>query len=65
MSEENYLLTEEFISFSQKIKEVFERKKVKKKELKDFYEKIQAEIKEIDLEATKLEKEFEDWKNSK
>jgi hypothetical protein len=65
MAEEtNWLLTDEFIAFSDKIRVIHEKKKVKKQEIKDFYKKIETEIKALDIEAKKLEDEFQTWKKS-
>lgn len=65
MAEEtNWLLTDEFIAFSDKIKLIHEKKKIKKQEIKDFYKKIETEIKALDMEAKKLEDEFQAWKKS-
>jgi len=55
--DKNYLLTDEFIEFSIKIKEIHEKKKIKKQELKEFYDKIMAEINEMDQQITELEQQ--------
>jgi hypothetical protein len=57
-----YLLTEEFVEFSQKIAKIFESKKAKKLELKTFYEKIQNELKVLEDEAKQAEQDFEAFK---
>jgi hypothetical protein len=63
MNEKNdYLLTDEFVAFSQKIAQIFESKKAKKLELKNFYEKIQLELKNLEEEAKLAESEFESFK---
>lgn len=62
--EMNWLLTDEFIAFSEKIKDIHERKKAKKAELKSFYDKIQADIKTLEEEAKDAEDEFQKWKQS-
>lgn len=59
----NWLLTDEFVNFSEKIKKIHERKKVKKAELKEFYDKIQVDIKALEEEAKDAEDEFQKWKN--
>lgn len=64
MDDTSFLLTDEFIAFSTKIKALFDQKKNKKAELKAFYDKTQAEIKEIDTQAKSLEEEFAKWKAS-
>jgi len=62
-SEKNdYLLTEEFVEFSQKIASIFEAKKAKKLELKTFYERIQNELKVLEDEAKQAEQDFESFK---
>jgi hypothetical protein len=60
----NWLLTDEFIAFSSKIKDIHERKKQKKAELKDFYEQIQIDLKALDKEAKDAEDEFQTWKKA-
>jgi hypothetical protein len=60
--ETNYLLTDEFMAFSIKIKEIYEKKKAKKQELKEFYDKIQVDLKALDSQAKELEDEFQAWK---
>lgn len=62
MEKTDYLLTEEFVEFSQKIAKIFEAKKAKKLELKTFYEKVQGEIKSLEEEAKKAEQDFEAFK---
>lgn len=62
MEKNDYLLTDEFIAFSQKIAQIFEAKKAKKLELKNFYEKIQNEIKVLEEEAKAAEADFESFK---
>ena len=48
MENKDYLLTDEFVAFSQKISKIYEDKKNKKLELKNFYEKIQTELKDLE-----------------
>lgn len=60
----DYLLSENFIEFSKNIADIFSEKKKKKEYLKQTYEKIQQEIKELDNKAKKLNLEFESWKSS-
>ena len=62
--EMNWLLTDEFVAFSVKIKDILDRKKAKKQELKDFYDKIQADYKALEDEARAAEGEFQAWKKS-
>jgi hypothetical protein len=63
MDDTNFLLTEEFITFSTKIKSIYENKKIKKAELKSFYDKTQAEIKSFDDQAKSIEEDFNKWKD--
>ena len=60
----NWLLTDEFVAFSAKIKSIHERKKAKKAELKVFFDKIQVEIKALEEEAKDAEDDFQKWKKS-
>jgi hypothetical protein len=62
MEKTDYLLTEEFVAFSQKVSKIFEAKKAKKLELKNFYEKVQSELKALEDEAKQAEQEFELFK---
>jgi len=62
--DDNFLLTDEFVAFASKIKNIYENKKVKKAELKSFYDKTQAEIKALDNQAKSIEEEFNKWKAS-
>lgn len=64
MPEKDWLLTDEFFEFSKKISEIYEHKKKKKEELKNFFEKIQLEIKVYEEEASQLSLRFEEWKAS-
>ena len=60
----NWLLTDEFIAFSAKIKVIHENKKAKKAELKEIYAKFTVELEALDKEAKKAEDEFQTWKNA-
>ena len=60
----NWLLTDEFIAFSAKIKVIHENKKAKKHELKEIYSKFQVEFEALDKEARKAEDDFQAWKKS-
>jgi len=64
MSDNNFLLTQEFIDFSSRIAEIFAQKKQLKEELKRTYDRFTHEIKELDVLADKANAEFEEWKNS-
>jgi len=65
MENKDYLLTDEFVAFSQKISKIYEDKKNKKLELKNFYEKIQTELKDLEDAAKAAESEFEAFKQGK
>ncbi len=60
----NWLLSDEFVSFSQKIAEIYNKKKNLKAELKEYYDKISSQVKSLDKEANILSEEFENWKKS-
>lgn len=62
MDKTDFLLTDEFVEFSQRIAALHAEKKKKKQELKEFYEKIQAEMKELDAQAKKLSDDFDRWR---
>ena len=64
MSDNNFLLTQEFIDFSSRVAEIFAQKKQLKEELKRTYDRFTHEIKELDALADKAHAEFEEWKNS-
>lgn len=58
------LLSENFLEFSKSISEIYLEKKKKKEHLKQVYESIQSEIKELDNKAKKINHDFEAWKAS-
>lgn len=60
----DYLLSDNFQEFASKISEIHSEKKKKKEYLKQIYEKVQNEMKELDNKAKLLNDEFEQWKNS-
>lgn len=64
MDDASYLLTDEFLDFAAKVKAVHEEKKAKKAELKAFFDKIQNDLKALDIKAKQLEEEFNAWKKS-
>lgn len=63
MNEIDMLLSDEFVEFSGKIKELHERKKTKQSEFKALYDKFKAEVQAMDDEAKGLQKDFETWKD--
>lgn len=60
----DWLLSDEFVTFSQRIAEIHNEKKQLKQQLKDFYEKSQAKLKDLEAQAQALSEEFEKWKKS-
>jgi len=58
------LLSENFLEFSKAISEIYLEKKKKKEHLKQLYESVQSEIKDLDNKAKKLNSDFELWKTS-
>jgi len=60
----NWLLSDEFVAFSQKVAEIHAKKKALKSELKEYYDRISSQIKSLDKEASVLSDEFEQWKAS-
>lgn len=65
MSDEtSWLLSDEFVAFSTKIATIYEDKKQKKQQLKEFYEKITNDLKVLDQQALDLEKDFQKWKKT-
>jgi len=62
MNDVDYLLTDEFVEFSNKIGDIHKRKKAKKEELNKFMAKIKGEIEDLNKEAEKAKEEFESWR---
>ena len=60
-SEVDLLLTDEFVAFSGKIKEIHEQKKAKEVELKEIYERFKSELASLDQSAIKLNQGWEKW----
>lgn len=58
---ENYLLTDEFVEFTLKIKDLHELKKARSDEFKVLYQAYKKEIKDFDDQADELQKEFNNW----
>jgi|LakMenE18May11ns_1017448.scaffolds.fasta_scaffold9933918_1 hypothetical protein len=59
-----FLLTDNFQEFSEKIAEIHTEKKKKKEAFKQVYEKTQQELKQLDNQAKSIYEEFEQWKKS-
>ena len=61
----DYLLTDEFVAYSQKIAEIHANKKAKTEELKQVYATIKKQIEELDQAAVDATMVFEEWKSQK
>lgn len=61
----DFLLTDEFIEFSKKIEGLAAKKKELKVQLKEYYDGINVQIKDLENQAKVAQQEFEDWKQSK
>ena len=59
-----WLLSDEFVTFSQRIAEIHNEKKQIKQQLKDFYEKSQSKLKDLEVQAQALSDDFEKWKKN-
>ncbi len=64
MDNVEFLLSDEFVKFSEKIKEIHDKKKVEKEEIKALYAEHQRKMKALEHEAVAAQEEFETWKNS-
>jgi len=60
----DWLLSEEFVTFSQRVAGIYNEKKKIKQELKEYYDKIQLKMKDLDAQAQALQEEFDRWKSS-
>lgn len=60
----DWLLSEEFVSFSQKISEIYSEKKKIKQDLKEYYDKAQTKLKDLESQAQNFQDDFEKWKKS-
>lgn len=61
----NWLLSDEFVTFSQKVAEIHAQKKKIKAELKEYQPSVTFRLlrmKSLDKEAVTLSDEFEQWK---
>ena len=61
----DYLLSDEFVAYSQKIAEIHATKKAKQDELKAVYATIKKQLEDLDAAAVAANNEFEDWKAQK
>jgi hypothetical protein len=59
-----FILTDNFQEFSEKIAEIHNEMKKRKEALKQAYEKTQQELKQLDNQAKNIYEEFEQWKKS-
>lgn len=62
MSDCEFLLTDDFIRFSEEIAKIYAEKKHKKEELKKIFEQYQVELKAYDERARQVNEEWEAWK---
>lgn len=67
MGEHDYLLSEEFLTFSQKVAAIHAAKKARTEEFKEIYDKYKADVAEFETQVKAASDEFEAWKadNSK
>lgn len=56
-----FLLSDEFTAFSNKVTELHNQKKEFEAEFKKFFTEHKARIKAIDEDAIKLQQEFDNW----
>lgn len=56
-----FLLSEEFTTFSANIKQLHDQKKEFEAEFKKFYAEHKARVKAIDEQALGLQQEFDNW----
>lgn len=63
MNEVELLLSDEFVEFSTKVKEIHEAKKAKQLEFKAVYDKYKADVQVMDDAAKSLQEIFETWKS--
>lgn len=61
----DWLLTDEFVEFSQKIAKIHAEKKELKQQIQEVYKELQTKLKILDDQAIALQEEFEKWKSSK
>lgn len=59
-----FLLSDEYVSFSAKIAEIHALKKACKEEMKKKYEEFQAHLKELDVQAQASLNKWEEWKTA-
>ena len=59
----NLLLTEEYIAYTAKIADIFNKKKAKQEEVKKIYDNYKQELEVLNAEAAKAQDDWEDWKS--
>ena len=64
MSDAEFLLTDEYVEYTQKIAKLHAHKKTKEEEMKRLYDEFKAEMATIEDDAKKLHDEWEGWKSS-
>lgn len=65
MNELDFLLTDEFAAFSQKIAAIHEEKKNIQEEMKRIFDELKGKLAGLDKEASNLITGWENWKASK
>jgi phosphoribosylformimino-5-aminoimidazole carboxamide ribonucleotide (ProFAR) isomerase len=63
MSDTDFLLTEEFMAYTAKIKEIYDKKKENEKKFKKLFDAFKKEQKVLDLEAKENHTTWEKWKS--
>jgi len=58
----DFLLSDKFVEFSHKIAKIHQARKTKKEEIKKLYDQLTVEINKLDMEAKKVQEEWEAWK---
>lgn len=63
--ESQYLLSDEFVQFSEKIRELYKTKSDMSEAFKLALADYKKNVKEIEEKALELQKEFDEWKERK
>ena len=62
MTETELLLTDEFVAYAQKVKEIFDRKKQNELDFKKLFDEFKDKQKKLDLETKTVHEKWEGWK---
>lgn len=62
MTESEFLLTDEFVVFSQAVNAVYEEKKVLEEDFKKYFENYKSKKKELEAKVAVAIEKWEDWK---